>query len=88
VFGCISVVVEGACVWDCRNLGLCKVGIVGWSVGDECVGEKDSLVISWGRMGGEGKGRGREWVRKSRMSCWGGKQWILAQEERDGRGLE
>jgi hypothetical protein len=21
VFGCISVVVEGACVWDCRGLG-------------------------------------------------------------------
>jgi hypothetical protein len=41
VFGCISaVVVEGAC----RGLGLCKVGIVGWSVGDECVGEKGNLV--------------------------------------------
>jgi hypothetical protein len=31
VFGCISVVVvEGACVRDCRDLGLCKVGILGW----------------------------------------------------------
>jgi hypothetical protein len=29
------VVVEGACVRDCRGLGLCKVGIVGWSVDDE-----------------------------------------------------
>jgi hypothetical protein len=39
VFGCISVVVlEGACVRDCRSLGWCKVGIVGWSVGDECEG--------------------------------------------------
>jgi hypothetical protein len=33
------VVVESACVSDCRDLRLCKVGIVGWSVGDECVGE-------------------------------------------------
>jgi hypothetical protein len=30
VFGSISVVVvEDACVRDCRGLGLCKVGIVG-----------------------------------------------------------
>jgi hypothetical protein len=29
VFGCISVVIEGACVRDCRDLGLCKVGAVG-----------------------------------------------------------
>jgi hypothetical protein len=29
MFGCISVaVVEGACVRDCRGLGLCTVGIV------------------------------------------------------------
>jgi hypothetical protein len=49
VFGCISVVVEeGACVRDCRGLGLCKVGIVGWSVGDEIEGGKDSLVTGWG----------------------------------------
>jgi hypothetical protein len=71
VFHCISVVVEGAYVRDCRVLGFCKVGIVGWSVGDECVGGKGSLVTGWGRMGGEGEGWGREWVRRSRTSCWG-----------------
>jgi hypothetical protein len=39
VFGYISVVVEeGVCVRDCRDLGFCKVGIVGCSVGDECEG--------------------------------------------------
>jgi hypothetical protein len=27
-----------------RGLGLCKVGILGWSVGDECVGGRCSLV--------------------------------------------
>jgi hypothetical protein len=61
--------------------GLCKVGIVVWSVGDECAGGRGSLVTGWGRMGGEGEGRGREWVRRGRTSCWGGEQWILAQEK-------
>jgi hypothetical protein len=42
--GCISVVVEHACVRDCRVLGLCKVAIVGWSAGDECVGGRGNLV--------------------------------------------
>jgi hypothetical protein len=51
--------VEGAGVRDCRGLGLCKVGILGWSAGDGCVGGRASLVIGLGRMGGEGKGRGR-----------------------------
>jgi hypothetical protein len=70
VFGCISVVVEeGACVRDCRVWGLCKVGIVGWSVGDEYEGGSGSLVTDWRRMGGEGEGWGREWVRRSRTSC-------------------
>jgi hypothetical protein len=59
VFGCISVVMEGACVRDCRNLGLCKVGVVGWSAGDECVRGRDSLVTVCGRMG-EGEGRERK----------------------------
>jgi hypothetical protein len=44
VLGCISVVVEHACVRDCRVLGLCKVAIVGWSAGDECVGGRGNLV--------------------------------------------
>jgi hypothetical protein len=34
VYFCCS---RGACVRDCRGLGLCKAGIIGWSVGDECV---------------------------------------------------
>jgi hypothetical protein len=56
VFRCICiVVVEGACVRDCRGFGSCKVGIVSWS-GDECVGERGSLLTVWGRMGGEGEG--------------------------------
>jgi hypothetical protein len=70
VFGCISVVVvEGASVRDCKGYGLCKVVIVGWSVGDECVGGRGCLVTGWGRMGGEGEGLGREWMRKGRTSC-------------------
>jgi hypothetical protein len=57
VFGYISVVVvEGACVRNCRGLGLCKVDIVGWSEDDECVGGRGSLVTGWGRMKGEGEG--------------------------------
>jgi hypothetical protein len=45
VFGCISVVVvEGACVRDCRGLELYKVGIVGLSAGDECVVGRGDLV--------------------------------------------
>jgi hypothetical protein len=39
-----AVVVTGACVRDCRGLGLCKFGIVVWSVGDDYVGGKCSLV--------------------------------------------
>jgi hypothetical protein len=55
VFGYISVViVELACVRDCRGVGLCKVGIVDCPAGDECVGVRISLVTSWGRMGGGG----------------------------------
>jgi hypothetical protein len=38
-------------------LGLCKVGIVGWSADGECVGGIGSVVTGWGRMGGEGEGR-------------------------------
>jgi hypothetical protein len=54
VFRCISVV-EGACVRDCRGLGLCKVDIVGWSAGGECVGVRGSLVTGWGRWVGKVK---------------------------------
>jgi hypothetical protein len=80
MFGCISVVVEHAYVRDCRGLGLYKVGIAGLSADNECVGRKGSLVTGWGRMVRESEGRGREWVRRCRMSCWEGEQWILAQE--------
>jgi hypothetical protein len=41
-------------------------------------GGRGSLATSWGRMGGGGKGRGREWVRMGRTNCWEGEQWILA----------
>jgi hypothetical protein len=47
VFGCISVVAEkGVWVRDWRVLGLRKVGVVGWLVGDEYEGGRDSLVTS------------------------------------------
>jgi hypothetical protein len=59
VFGCISVVVYGVFDQDCRGLGLCKVDIVGWSVSDECVGGRGSLVTDWERMSGEGEGWGK-----------------------------
>jgi hypothetical protein len=38
-------------------------------------------MTGWGRMGGKGVGRGREWMRKSRKSCWEEEQWILSQEK-------
>jgi hypothetical protein len=38
VFGCISVVVAGVFVRDCRGLELCKIGTVGYLAGVECVG--------------------------------------------------
>jgi hypothetical protein len=45
VFGCVSVVVvEGASVRDFRGLELCKVGIVDWLAGGECVEGRGSLV--------------------------------------------
>jgi hypothetical protein len=45
VFGYISFAVEkGVCVRDCKGLGLCKVDIVGCSVGDECDGGRGSLL--------------------------------------------
>jgi hypothetical protein len=73
VFGCISVVTQGACVRHFRALVLC------WSVGDECVGGSGSLVAGWGRIAGEDEAWGREWVRRGRTSCWEGEKWILAQ---------
>jgi hypothetical protein len=56
VFGYIFVVVEGAFVRDFRVLGLFKVGIVSWSVGDECVGGTSSVVTGSGSLGGKGEG--------------------------------
>jgi hypothetical protein len=47
-----------------QDFGLCKLGIVGWSAGNECVGGKGSLVTGWGKIGGEARGRGREWARE------------------------
>jgi hypothetical protein len=82
VFGYISVVVvKGDCVRDSRGLGLCKVGIVGWSVDDECVRGMCSLVTILGRIGREGEGRERQWVRRGRISCWEREQWIFSQKK-------
>jgi hypothetical protein len=66
VFGYTSIVVEGACVRNCRALELCKVDIVDWSVGDKCVGGRGSLVTGWGRMGREGEGWGKRMGEKGR----------------------
>jgi hypothetical protein len=76
-----DVVVESAFVSNCRELGLCKFGIVCWSAGDECVGGRSSLVTGRRRMGGEGEGKRRGRMRRGRMSCWKVEQWILAQEK-------
>jgi hypothetical protein len=48
---CCSV---GCLCQGLQGLGLCKVGVVGSSTGDECVEGWDSLVTGWGRMVGEG----------------------------------
>jgi hypothetical protein len=54
VFGYISVVVvEGACVRYFSGLGFYKFGIVGWSVGDEGIGGRDSLLTVWGEWEGK-----------------------------------
>jgi hypothetical protein len=37
-------------------------------------------------MGWEVDGRGREWMRRDRIICFKGKQWILTQEGRELRG--
>jgi hypothetical protein len=74
-FYCCSV---GDCVRDSRRLELCKVDIVGCSAGGECVEGSGSLVTGWGRIGGGGKGRGREWMRRGRKNSQEGEQWIAA----------
>jgi hypothetical protein len=38
---------------------LCKVGIVGWSVGDECEGGRGSLVTGLGRIGAQSENWGK-----------------------------
>jgi hypothetical protein len=73
VFVYISVIVEeSVCVRDCRGLGLCQVSVVGCSVGDECEGCRDSLVIGEGRMGGEDECWGKRVGRGDRTNCWMG----------------
>jgi hypothetical protein len=60
---------------------LCKVGIVGWSAGDECVGVRGSLVTGWGRMGGKGEGWEKRVSEKGQneLLVWGAR--ISAQEK-------
>jgi hypothetical protein len=48
-------------------------------VGSECVGGRGNVVTGWGRIGGGGEDRGREWMRRDRKSSWEGEQWIVAQ---------
>jgi hypothetical protein len=38
-------------------------------------------VTGWKRKGGEGDGRGREWMRRGRKSSWEVEQWILVQKK-------
>jgi hypothetical protein len=58
-----------------------KVSTIGWTAGSECVGRRGSVVTGWGRLGGEGEGMGREWMRRGRKSNWEGEQWIVVQEK-------
>jgi hypothetical protein len=45
VFGCSSaVVVECACVKDCRGLGVCMVGTVSYSAGGKCAGGRVNMM--------------------------------------------
>jgi hypothetical protein len=39
------------------------------------------MVTGWGRIGGGGEDRRKEWMRKGRKSSWEGEQWIVAQEK-------
>jgi hypothetical protein len=64
---------------------MCKVGIVVLSVGNECEGGRGSLLTGWGRIEGEGEGKGREWVRRGRMICWKG---AMDFSTREGGGVK
>jgi hypothetical protein len=56
VFECVSVVTaEGACVRNCRWLGLYTVSTVHSSAGGECAGWKGSVVTGWERIGRRGE---------------------------------
>jgi hypothetical protein len=44
------------------------------------------MVTGWGRMGGKVRAGGREWMRRGRISCWSGDQWVLAQEKESEGG--
>jgi hypothetical protein len=50
-------------------------------VGDECAEGRGRVVTGWGKIGGGGKERGTEWMRRGRKSSWEGEQWIVAQEK-------
>jgi hypothetical protein len=38
-------------------------------------------VTCWGRTGGGGEDKGREWMRMFRKSSWEGEKWIVVQEK-------
>jgi hypothetical protein len=38
-------------------------------------------VTDWGRGGGGGENRGKEWIRVGRKSSWEEEQWIVTQKK-------
>jgi hypothetical protein len=43
------------------------------------------MVTIWGRIGGRGEGRGRDWMRRGRKSSWEGERWTVTQEKEGKR---
>jgi hypothetical protein len=65
VYFCCS----GGCL--CRGiqeLGLCTISTVVLSAGGECEGGRFNVVTGWGKIGGGGEDRGREWMTRGRKS--------------------
>jgi hypothetical protein len=53
--GYISIVVDGACVRGCRELG--SVQLLQYAGQHETVGRRGSVMIRWGRIRGGGEDR-------------------------------
>jgi hypothetical protein len=69
-------VVEGACVRNCRGIGLCSVGTVSQSAGGKCGGGRYSEVKSRRKRRGGDEDRTKEWMKRGRKKL-GGEQWIV-----------